>query len=105
VPFAPKSACPVCRKTNCADPTHSVRYLDAHRPKRRVDTWAERKAKAQAVAEWRDLHGDWCPGYDRPSHPAADLTADHIVPVSKGGDLMGPFVVLCRSCNARKGNK
>ena len=46
-----------------------------------------------------------CPGYQRPSHPAADLTVDHVVPLAAGG---APFdiancAVLCRSRNSTKG--
>ena len=33
----------------------------------------------------------------------ADLTADHIVPLSQGGDPHGALVVRCRSCNSRRG--
>ena len=33
-----------------------------------------------------------------------DLTADHVVPVSKGGaDEMSNYQTLCRPCNSRKG--
>jgi hypothetical protein len=47
--------------------------------------------------------GDWCPGWERrPAHPAADLTADHIREVAKGGDPRGRLVVRCRSCNAAR---
>ena len=54
---------------------------------------------------WRGEHGNWCPGYQRPAHPASDLTVDHVVPLAAGG---APFdiantAVLCRSCNSTKG--
>lgn len=32
-----------------------------------------------------------------------DLTADHIVPLSQGGDPNGALAVRCRSCNSRRG--
>ena len=32
-----------------------------------------------------------------------DLTADHVVPLSQGGDPHGALVVRCRSCNSRRG--
>jgi hypothetical protein len=55
------------------------------------------------VAAHRELVGNWCPGWaDREPHPAADLTADHAIPVSKGG-LHGPLVVRCRRCNSARG--
>lgn len=35
-----------------------------------------------------------------------DLTVDHVVPVSKGGeDVMSNYQTLCRRCNSRKGNR
>ena len=35
-----------------------------------------------------------------------DLTVDHVVPVSKGGsDEDDNLQTMCRSCNARKGNR
>ena len=51
------------------------------------------------------MHGDWCHGYLRPGHPAADLTVDHIVPLAAGGAPfdIGNTSVLCRSCNSTKG--
>jgi 5-methylcytosine-specific restriction endonuclease McrA len=54
---------------------------------------------------WRGEHGDWCPGYQRPAHPAADLTVDHVVPLAAGGAPfdVGNTAVLCRSCNSTKG--
>lgn len=55
-----------------------------------------------AVNAYRDEYGDWCPGYERPPHPAADLTADHIEEIAMGGQPDGPLQVLCRSCNGRK---
>lgn len=34
-----------------------------------------------------------------------DLTADHVIPLARGGVNEGPRRVLCRSCNARKGKR
>jgi 5-methylcytosine-specific restriction endonuclease McrA len=35
-----------------------------------------------------------------------DLTADHIVPLSKGGlNVPSNYEVRCRSCNSRRGNR
>jgi HNH endonuclease len=54
---------------------------------------------------WRGEHGNWCPGYQRDAHPAADLTVDHVVPLAAGGAPfdIGNCAVLCRSCNSTKG--
>jgi hypothetical protein len=47
--------------------------------------------------------GDWCPGRERrPAHPSADLTADHVREVARGGRPDGPLVVRCRPCNAAR---
>lgn len=54
----------------------------------------ERTAKA-TVAHWVSVHGYWCPGYGRTAHQTVDLTCDHRTD--------GTLAVLCRSCNARKG--
>ena len=56
-------------------------------------------------------HGLVCPGlaeYDHPSHPVAkraDLTVDHIRPLSRGGSLMDlkNWRCLCRSMNSGRG--
>lgn len=31
-----------------------------------------------------------------------DLTADHVIPLAKGGRNTGPRQVLCRPCNSKK---
>jgi 5-methylcytosine-specific restriction protein A len=66
---------------------------------------AERRRRAAAVADHRARFGDWCPGVPelgRPAHAAADLTADHVREVAKGGAPGGRLVVRCRSCNSAK---
>jgi 5-methylcytosine-specific restriction protein A len=68
-----------------------------------VRTHAERIRRAGVVREHRAHHGDWCPGYGVPPHQAADLTADDLVPVAASGRPSAVLVVLCRSCNSRKG--
>ncbi|WP_033415413.1 HNH endonuclease [Streptomyces canus] len=62
-----------------------------------------RTTAAQAVAQHRAEHGDWCPGWKVPAHSATDLTADHIAPKAQGGtDSPDNVQVLCRPCNSRK---
>ena len=68
-------------------------------------TRAWQRLSARVLRAWRGEHGNWCPGYQRLAHPAADLTVDHVVPLAAGG---APFdiantQVLCRSCNSTTG--
>ncbi|MES2210067.1 MAG: HNH endonuclease [Chloroflexota bacterium] len=68
-------------------------------------TRAWQRLSVRVLRAWRGEHGDWCPGYQRPAHPAADLTVDHVVPLAAGGAPfdIGNTAVLCRSCNSTKG--
>ncbi len=63
------------------------------------------RLSARVLRAWRGEHGNWCPGYQRPSHAAGDLTVDHVVPLAAGGAPLdiGNCAVLCRSCNSTKG--
>lgn len=94
----------VTRSGRC--PKHAAE-LDEHQrrttPTKVGLTYAERKRRAAVIAAWRSAHGDLCPGYKRPPHPANNLTAEHLTPVGDGGDQSGPLSVLCRSCNSRGG--
>ncbi len=68
-------------------------------------TRAWQRLSDRVLRAWRGERGDWCPGYQRPAHPAADLTVDHVVPLAAGGAPfdIGNTAVLCRSCNSTKG--
>lgn len=94
--LTPAARCPACTRPRERARTQAKRQ-------RRPYTSAERARRADAVAAWRTRHGDLCPGWQRPPHPAADLTADHIDPVGAGGPEHGALTVLCRSCNSRRG--
>jgi 5-methylcytosine-specific restriction protein A len=68
-------------------------------------TRAWQRLSARVLRAWRGERGNWCPGYGREAHAAADLTVDHVLPLAAGG---APFditntAVLCRSCNSTKG--
>jgi 5-methylcytosine-specific restriction protein A len=66
---------------------------------------AERERRRKAVAAHRASVGDWCPGVPelrRPAHPSADLTADHVREVAKGGRPAGRLVVRCGPCNSAR---
>jgi 5-methylcytosine-specific restriction protein A len=63
----------------------------------------ERERRRRVVADHRAIVGDWCPGWERqPAHQSADLTADHVREVARGGKPDGKLVVRCRSCNAAR---
>lgn len=103
----PKAACPVCRRVGCIDPTHKpVPYKRDWRKARARRPMTNREIEhcRRAVAEWVDANGYWCPGWGCEGHYSEDLTADHVIPVSLGGDPLGVVTVLCRACNARRGN-
>src|SRR4051812_3119693 len=108
MPLRPCLGCgrltPGTRCTQCARPVERAK-LEAKRERRPRISQAEQQRRADAVARWRVVHGDWCPGWRRPGHRAADLTADHVVPVGAGGAEGGPLSVLCRGCNGAKGNR
>ena len=68
-------------------------------------TRAWQRLSGRVLRAWRGQHGNWCPGYRRPAHAAADLTVDHVMPLAAGGAPfdIGNCAVLCRSCNSTKG--
>ena len=106
-PSAPRSVTVKRPCLECGTPTEGSR-CPAHRlPKRRSPSalaarkHPERARRKAVVDAWIAEHGYVCPGWKIPAHPSTDLTADHVVPVSKGG-LGGPMTTLCRSCNGRK---
>jgi len=90
-----KPYCHDCQRTR--DKVKATRRPDLHNDAR------ERERRRRVVADHRALVGDWCPGWERqPAHQAADLTADHVREVARGGNPYGPLVVRCRSCNAAR---
>ncbi|MEX1173515.1 MAG: HNH endonuclease [Chloroflexota bacterium] len=85
--------------------TEHARQSNRSRHNDLYSTRAWQRLSARVLRAWRGEHGDWCPGYQRAAHPAADLTVDHVLPLAAGG---APFdiantAVLCRSCNSTKG--
>jgi 5-methylcytosine-specific restriction protein A len=85
--------------------TEHARESNRSRHNALYSTRAWQRLSARVLRAWRGEHGDWCPGYQRPAHPAADLTVDHVVPLAAGGAPfdIGNTAVLCRSCNSTKG--
>ena len=85
--------------------TEHARQSNRSRHNALYSTRAWQRLSARVLRAWRGEHGNWCPGYERPAHPAADLTVDHVVPLAAGGAPfdIGNCAVLCRSCNSTKG--
>lgn len=98
--LSPNTRCP--RHDHMRRQASNARYRP-HRERRPDYTSQERTRRAEAVAAWRAMHGDVCPGWQRPPHPASDLTADHPIEVAAGGSEGQDLMVLCRSCNSSKG--
>ncbi|MFD4258225.1 hypothetical protein ACFWR9_11490 [Streptomyces sp. NPDC058534] len=67
-------------------------------------TRRERIRRADAVRAHVEQFGWVCPGWQRDSHPAENLTADHVVAVGAGGREDGELRVLCRACNSTRGS-
>jgi 5-methylcytosine-specific restriction protein A len=105
-----------CRSSSCPNVVRGKPYCHgcqrqrdrlkrARRPDLHNDA-AERERRRRVVADHRAMVGDWCPGWEgRPAHPSADLTADHVKEVARGGRPDGHLVVRCRACNAAKARR
>ena len=61
--------------------------------------YRQERARVLAAEPW--CHSTPCP-YPDAGTPANPLTADHVVPLARGG-YGSPLTVLCRSCNSAKG--
>ena len=107
MPMRPKNACPVCRRVGCtgcrpqvARPSSPAREARKQRARPTARTWREIVRRREAVAAHRAQFGDWCPLCGRWE---VVLTADHVVPVARGGAEDGELRVICRGCNSRLG--
>ena len=90
-------------KPRCHDCQAAVDKRKAARRPDLHNNAAERRRRQRVVADHRAIVGDWCPGWERqPAHLSADLTADHVKEVARGGHPGGRLVVRCRSCNAAR---
>jgi 5-methylcytosine-specific restriction endonuclease McrA len=102
------SSCLVCGKviqlhTSRCQAHQRRRSSRSSQPERTNNERLRRKA---AVDDWRSVHGEVCPGFGVTGHLVVSpnrLTADHVRPISLGGDVDGELQVLCLGCNVRKG--
>ena len=97
----PKFFCYDCGKVS------DQRKCEIHRNiirkgKPRSITYRQRKYRKDIVERHIATYGYICSGYKRDPHIAIDLTADHPMPTSKGGDEYQDLIVYCRSCNSSK---
>lgn len=65
------------------------------------------RVRTAVLTDWRNIHGDLCPGYQRAAHqatPTNPLTVDHSTALINGGDPhdRANLAVLCHSCNSAK---
>lgn len=82
--------------------TQHERY-QRHTVATKRDERQTRKRRRTVVERWREIHGDWCPGYKRGWHRATDLTAQHRHALAAHGSPNQGLTVLCRACNSRHG--
>jgi 5-methylcytosine-specific restriction endonuclease McrA len=93
----------------CADCAQAMQRRHNER-RRHLHTPAFRRLRQRLLAEHTARHGLWCPGapdLEHEPHPVTqrrDLTIDHVIPTSRGGDELSPtnVRVLCRSANSSK---
>jgi hypothetical protein len=114
-PYAPKPACPKCRRVNCTDASHRAKphgWSDGNTRARRpryADT-EELKRRGAAVRAW--LGANAVVGEDGKRYACCpdcftwqtQFVADHVVPVALGGGEDGPLRVHCRRCSDRQGS-
>lgn len=82
--------------------THCTTTRNRQRNARRTHLNGDWPKVSRAIRDaWVAEHGWVCPGYQRGPHPSTDLTVDHITAGTRDDGLM----VLCKSCNSRKGDR
>ena len=100
----PKFFCTICEAVSDqrrCEQHRNIRkkYVRKNKP---TVSYAQQQYRKNAVNTYIQIYGYVCQGYRRPPHPSTDLTADHIVPTSRGGDEFGQLQIYCRSCNSSK---
>lgn len=72
--------------------------------RRKRQTWAHKSTAKRIVAQHVATYGWVCPGWTHDPHPCTDLTADHIVPLARGGtNNPSNYRVMCRPGNSSRG--
>jgi len=97
----PKYFCWDCGKVSDQRKCEIHRNIIKKRTSRSI-TYRQRKYRKDAVNRHIAMNGYICFGYKRRPHFATDLTADHPIPTSKGGNEYQQLEVFCRSCNSSK---
>jgi hypothetical protein len=111
VPWAPKPACPVCRRVRCTDPSHRAKPRGERKLARpEYGTSAERKRRHDTVAAFMAEHGFLlsdgkttaarCPEC---REVRVRFIADHVVPIAEGGTEDGELGIHCARCSGRQG--
>lgn len=100
----------MCRRLDCTDERHRPNHERVRTSYGRTISYAERKRNKQMVDAWLAEHGAWCPFCGEADYYESDgkpvqITADHVTPLSQGGDWYGPIQPMCRRCQARQGAK
>ena|SRR5216683_4120427 len=73
--------------------TTSERGYDVH----------HRRLAKLVILRWVKRNGWTCPGIGVPAHVSHDLVADHVKPLSEGGEtVLGNLRAICRACNTRR---
>ena len=83
-----------CLTPGCPNLTNGRPRCPTHE---RHQTTLWKNTSAHILTDWRNLHGNWCPGYNRPGHHTPHLAAHHT------DNPNAPYTVLCHSCNAAAG--
>jgi 5-methylcytosine-specific restriction protein A len=108
---AKNQPCPRCRRRQCVcKPGDKPKPFAKSAPRAQRRPYYDKYAsqRRQAVEEWRQANGDYCPmcgryDFDKNGRPLK-LTADHIDPVALGGSEDGPMGVHCIDCQRRQGS-
>lgn len=101
----------ICCEAGCPEPakyrgrcSEHARAHETHERKTvatKIDGQRTAAIRRAAVDRWREIYGDWCPGYKCYGHKAHDLTAQHTQALALGGGSEQHLTVLCRRCNSR----